>query len=175
MALSRVAKKQTGRSRREFSYKAEDGTTVALLIDYFNGKLASLLSIREGKRRALEAMSGFWQAYALRASGAEIDQQKEAARYSITVLSQQIRAICEDFGVVSPFTESLPIANANSTVLDALVQLLQSGSSTTQQVSPVKSAPESTQNARSVLEADRVSMGLEAIYVDDDELLGDLA
>ena len=174
MALSRVAKKQTGRSRREFSYKAEDGTTVALLIDYFNGKLASLLSIREGKRRALEAMSGFWQAYALRASGAEIDQQKEAARYSITVLSQQIRAICEDFGVVSPFTESLPIANANSTVLDALVQLLQSGSSTTQHL-PLESAPESTQNAHSVLEADRVSMGLEAIYVDDDELLGDLA
>ncbi|MEX0272276.1 hypothetical protein AB3R30_24475 [Leptolyngbyaceae cyanobacterium UHCC 1019] len=174
MALSKVAKKQTGRSRREFSYKAEDGTTVALLIDYFNGKLASLLSIREGKRRALEAMAGFWQAYALRASGAETDQQKEAARYSITVLSQQIRAICEDFGVVSPFTESLPTANANSTVLDALMQLLQSGSST-QHVSPLKSASESTQNARSVLEVDKVSVGLEAIYVDDDELLGDLA
>lgn len=174
MALSKVAKKQTGRSRREFSYKAEDGTTVALLIDYFNGKLASLISIREGKRRALEAMLGFWQAYALRASGAETDQQKEAARYSITVLSQQIRAICEDFGVVSPFTESLPTANANSTVLDALMQLLQSGSST-QYVSPLKAAPESTQNARSVLEADKVSVGLEAIYVDDDELLGDLA
>lgn len=174
MALSKVAKKQTGRSRREFSYKAEDGTTVALLIDYFNGKLASLISIREGKRRALEAMTGFWLAYALKASGAEVDQQKEAARYSISVLSQQIRAICEDFGVVSPF-ESLPTTNANSMVLDALMQFLQSGSSMTQHISSLESAPESTQNARSVLEADRVSMGLEAIYVDDDELLGDLA
>ena len=154
-------------------YKAEDGTTVALLIDYFNGKLASLISIREGKRRALEAMTGFWLAYALKASGVEIDQQKEAARYSISVLSQQIRAICEDFGVVSPF-ESLPTTNANSTVLETLMQLLQSGLSTTQHL-PLESAPESTQNAHSVLEADRVSMGLEAIYVDDDELLGDLA
>lgn len=175
MVISKVAKKQTSRTRREFSYKAEDGTTVALLIDYFNGKLASLISIREGKRRALEAMSGFWQAYALRASGAETEQQKEAARYSITVLSQQIRAICEDFGVVSPFTELPPTANANSTVLDALMQLLQSGASTTQHLSSLKSAPESIQHSRSVLEADKVSVGLEAIYVDDDELLGDLA
>jgi len=163
------------RRRSQFLLRANADSVLVLVFKYLNGELSRAFSPREGKERAADAVLAFWKPYALRAKRADQDEQQDAARNSVAALSRQMRAICEDFGIESALeAQGKPDMEA---VLAALVARLEAPStaflpqqrsrSTPATVSP--SIPISHQASSPASEADR-----DVIFVDDDDLLGDL-
>jgi hypothetical protein len=155
--------KTNGRERVTFSYKTEAGTRVALVLSYLMGKVDRAMTPREGKQRATDAMMAFWLPYAMQ--GQQVSKWQElqqAARRSIESLSRQVKSLCADFQVESPW-ETKPVHPEVLMWLQALVDGVESGAISQQR----SIAP----NDRALIEEERPE---EAIFVNDDELLGDL-
>jgi hypothetical protein len=156
------AKPTAKRQRSTFLYSTEAGTALALLFAYLNG-VSKTFTQREGKGRGIDAMSAFWMPYALRQKKVDSLELKQSARNSVEVLSRQIRAICQDFEVESPFEGSY-----SGKQLEGLVQaLIDRGAS----LPP----PAIVSNADRPSTFTPASDDLrEVIFVDDEDLLGDL-
>jgi hypothetical protein len=155
--------KTTGRERVTFSYKTEVGTRVALVLSYLMGKVDRAMTPREGKQRAADAMMAFWLPYAMQ--GQQVSKWQElqqAARRSIESLSRQVKSLCADFQVESPW-ETKPVHPEVLLWLQALIDGVENGAVNQQR----SIAP----NDRALIEEERPE---EAIFVNDDELLGDL-
>jgi hypothetical protein len=156
--------KTTGRERVTFSYKTEAGTRVALVLSYLMGKVDQAISPREGKQRATDAMMAFWLPYAMQ--GQQVSKWQElqqAARRSIESLSRQVKSLCADFQVESPW-ETNPVHPEVLMWLQTLIDGAEANSASNQQTA------KATPNAGLPID----ERPEEAIFVDDDELLGDL-
>jgi hypothetical protein len=154
--------KTTGRERVTFSYKTEAGTRIALVLSYLMGKVDRSMTPREGKQRATDAMMAFWLPYAMQ--GQQVSKWQEiqqAARRSIESLSRQVKSLCADFQVESPW-ETKPVHPEVLLWLQALIDGAEANGVLSQQRSVV---------SKDALIEERPE---EAIFVDDDELLGDL-
>jgi hypothetical protein len=154
--------KTTGRERVTFSYKTEAGTRVALVLSYLMGKVDRAISPREGKQRATDAMMAFWLPYAMQGQQMSKWQElQQAARRSIESLSRQVKSLCADFQVESPW-ETKPVHPEVLLWLQALIDGAEANGLSNQQ--------------RSIAPKDALieERPEEAIFVDDDELLGDL-
>jgi hypothetical protein len=172
-------KSSAKRKRSTFLYSTDAGTVLSMLFEYLNGTLCKTFTQREGKQRGIDAMSAFWMPYALRHQKVDPLELKQTARSSVEALSRQIRAICQDFGVESPFErversaelEMLlqALASRNTLPDPAVVQSASMAATgnddRTQQVEPSLIQPDSTSVPDSVREL---------IFVDDEDLLGDL-
>jgi hypothetical protein len=155
--------KTIGRERVTFSYKTEAGTRVALVLSYLMGKVDRAMTPREGKQRATDAMMAFWLPYAMQ--GQQVSKWQElqqAARRSIESLSRQVKSLCADFQVESPW-ETKPVHPEVLLWLQALIDGVENSASSQQR--------SIAQNDRALIEEERPE---EAIFVNDDELLGDL-
>jgi hypothetical protein len=153
------------RNRSEFSYKTDAQTPLAVVFAYLNGKLSKTFTQREGKQRATDALLAFWRPYALKANKSGSDEVREAAIASVEALFRQLQRICADFDVDSPCSLNEPVdfsdllaaltARAEQTMpsLDLLSQ------------AQARSHPSQTSNG---------APPSEVIFVNDDELLGDL-
>lgn len=147
------------RERCKFTSWAYKDTPLALLFDYLNGKFA--LPQREGKQRAVDAMLAFWKPYALKARGDDTQSIQDAAQKSVEVLSRQIQAICDEFGIK---------AHSRSVELDVLLAalapcagaVLSAETLLSQTVSPLISQPAHQKPIH------------EEIFASDEDLLGDL-
>jgi hypothetical protein len=154
--------KTTGRERVTFSYKTEAGTRVALVLTYLMGKVDRSMTPREGKQRATDAMMAFWLPYAMQGQQmSKWQEMQQAARRSIESLSHQVKSLCADFQVESPW-ESKPVHPEVLLWLQALIDGAEASGVPSQQRSVV---------SKGALIEERPE---EAIFVDDDELLGDL-
>jgi hypothetical protein len=154
--------KTTGRERVTFSYKTEAGTRVALVLTYLMGKVDRSMTPREGKQRATDAMMAFWLPYAMQGQQmSKWQEMQQAARRSIESLSRQVKSLCADFQVESPW-ETKPVHPEVLLWLQALIDGAEASGVPSQQRSI---AP------KDALMEERPE---EAIFVDDDELLGDL-
>lgn len=167
---AKLAAQKPANGRYYLSFQTRDETTKANLFDYFNGSLCRFATQREGKERAIDAMTAFWQVYALRAKGASIEQQKESARHCLHALMRQVEAICHDFGLASPFAEPDTATAKDSAMLESLLQLLQASPALKAQ--PLPAAVETPKAQASPVVADQTAQE-EMIFIDDD-LLGDL-
>jgi hypothetical protein len=153
------------RNRSEFSYKTDAQTPLATVFAYLNGKFSKTFTQREGKQRAIDALLAFWRPYALRANKSASEEVREAAIASVEALFRQLQRICADFAVDSPCSPNeLVDFNDLLTALTARVE------------QPIPSPdPLSQPQARShpppITNAATTS---EVIFVDDEELLGDL-
>jgi hypothetical protein len=155
--------KTTGRERVTFSYKTEAGTQVALVLSYLMGKVDQAISSREGKQRATDAMMAFWLPYAMQ--GRQMSKWQElqqAARRSIESLSRQVKSLCADFQVESPW-ETKPVHPEVLLWLQALIDGVENSAVSQQRSIALDDG--------ALIEEERPE---EAIFVDDDELLGDL-
>ena len=162
-------RQKDARQRTRFSLRVGNGSLTATLFDYFQGKFCNFVTQREGKERAIDAMTAFWQAYALQAKGASSEQQKEAAHQCLHVLMRQVEALCRDFGLASPLVA--PAAPArDSAMIETLLQLLQASPALRQQPLPAAVAAPLVQTSPVV--ADQPFQE-DMIFIDDD-LLGDL-
>jgi hypothetical protein len=154
--------KTTGRERVTFSYKTEAGTRIALVLSYLMGKVDRSMTPREGKQRATDAMMAFWLPYAMQGQQvSKWQEMQQAARRSIESLSRQVKSLCADFQVESPW-EAKPVHPEVLLWLQALIDGAEANGVPSQQRSI---AP------KDALMEERPE---EAIFVDDDELLGDL-
>jgi hypothetical protein len=154
--------KTTGRERVTFSYKTEAGTRVALVLSYLMGKVDRVITPREGKQRATDAMMAFWLPYAMQGQQvSKWQEMQQAARRSIESLSRQVKSLCADFQVESPW-ETKPVHPEVLLWLQALIDGAEANGVSNQQRSVV---------SKDVLIEERPE---EAIFVDDGELLGDL-
>jgi hypothetical protein len=154
--------KTTGRERVTFSYKTEAGTRVALVLSYLMGKIDQSMTPREGKQRATDAMMAFWLPYAMQGQQvSKWQEMQQAARRSIESLSRQVKSLCADFQVESPW-ETKPVHPEVLLWLQALIDGAEANGVSSQQRSVV---------SKDALIEERPE---EAIFVDDDELLGDL-
>jgi hypothetical protein len=154
--------KATGRERVTFSYKTEAGTRVALVLSYLMGKVDRSMTPREGKQRATDAMMAFWLPYAMQGQQvSKWQEMQQAARRSIESLSRQVKSLCADFQVESPW-ETKPVHPEVLLWLQALIDGAEANGVSSQQRSVV---------SKDALIEERPE---EAIFVDDDELLGDL-
>ncbi len=153
------------RSRSEFSYKTDAQTPLAVVFAYLNGKLSRAFTQREGKQRAIDALLAFWKPYALRANKSGSDEIREAAIASVEALYRQLQRMCADFDVDSPCSPNEAIDFSDLlAVLACRTGPLQNSVSSESQVQ-VQSHP---------LPAHRGLSTTEAIFVNDEELLGDL-
>jgi hypothetical protein len=154
--------KTTGRERVTFSYKTEAGTRVALVLSYLMGKVDRSMTPREGKQRATDAMMAFWLPYAMQGQQvSKWQEMQQAARRSIESLSRQVKSLCADFQVESPW-ETKPVHPEVLLWLQALIDGAEANGVSSQQ--------------RSIAPKDALieERPEEPIFVDDDELLGDL-
>jgi hypothetical protein len=157
--------KPNGRERVTFSYKTEAGTRVALVLSYLMGKVDQAITPREGKQRATDAMLAFWLPYATKGQSlSKWDEMQQTARRSIESLTRQVKSLCADFQVESPW-ETKPVHPEVLMWLQALIDGAESGVSSQQRAAV---AP----NDGLLIEDEFPEE--EAIFVDDDELLGDL-
>jgi hypothetical protein len=85
------------RYRSTFSYRTEADSQLGVLFSFFNGSLTASVTQREGKTKAIAAMTAFWQPYALRAAGGAHQTIYEAAQHSIAMLHAHIEQIYRDF------------------------------------------------------------------------------
>jgi hypothetical protein len=157
--------KKTVRSRSEFSYKTDAQTPLATVFAYLNGKLSRSFIPREGKQRAIDALLAFWKPYALRASNAPPEDVRDAAIASVEALHRQLQRLCADFDIEPP--DSSTASPDFSDLLTALTSRLQ-------QAEP---APNLRFQAPAGLKASHnnlVEPQSEMIFVNDEELLGDL-
>jgi hypothetical protein len=157
----------TERDRCKLTFWAYKDTPLAVLFDYLNGK--SALPQREGKQRATEAMLAFWKPYALRATESSQETLQAAVQNAVGHLLRQVQSICDDFSLRSPLTQK---ALDLETLATELVNRLQTANLVTVAGSAqciTASAPRSSSNSTSV-DADQ-----DFIFVDDEDLLGDLA
>jgi hypothetical protein len=153
------------RSRSEFSYKTDAQTPLAQVFAYLNGKLSSAFTLREGKQRAIDALLAFWKPYALKASQAQSEVVRDAAIASVAALSRHLQRICADFNVDSPCAPIEPVdfsdllaalkSRAESTALASDLQDVAAARSPSSPISDRPATPE-------------------MIFVNDEELLGDL-
>jgi len=158
------ATRKTGRLRSKFICQVEAGTMLAIVFAYLNGNLSKTFSQREGKQRATDALLAFWKPYALKAQKADAQIVQEAAQTSVQALLWQMQMICDDFGIPSPVARS---AIDVETLIAALAGRIQSSADlipTAEVATPV--VP---------LEAPSIEANNEVIFVDDDDLLDDLA
>jgi hypothetical protein len=160
-----VLPKKPVRNRSEFSYKTDAQTPLASVFAYLNGKLSRSFTPREGKQRAIDALLAFWKPYALKANGAEPENVRDAAISSAEALHRQLQRICADFNVESP---------CSSTESPDFSDLFAALTSRLQQVEP---GSDQTFQAQAELQSPRnnhVEPLPEMIFVNDEELLGDL-
>ncbi len=158
------ATRKTGRLRSKFICQVESGTILAIVFAYLNGNLSKTFSQREGKQRATDALLAFWKPYALRAQKADAQIVQEAAQTSVQALLRQMQTMCDEFGIQSPVARN---AIDVETLLAALVGQIQSSAGlipTAEAAAPIVS-----------LEVPSTKASNEVIFVDDDDLLGDLA
>jgi hypothetical protein len=153
------------RSRSEFSYKTDAQTPLAQVFAYLNGKLSSAFTLREGKQRAIDALLAFWKPYALKASQAQPEVVRDAAIASVTALSRHLQRICADFNVDSPCAPIEPVDFSD--LLAALKSRAEPAGvvSERQLEAEVRSQPTPI--------SDRTTTP-EMIFINDEELLGDL-
>lgn len=153
------------RNRSEFSYKTDAQTPLATVFSYLNGKFSRTFTQREGKQRAIDALLAFWRPYALRANKSGSDEIREAAIASAEALYRQLQRICADFDVDSP-------CSANEAIdFSDLLAVLAS------RTEPLQNSVSSESQAQVPSHPWPANCGLsttEAIFVNDEELLGDL-
>jgi hypothetical protein len=160
--------KSNGRERVTFSYKTKAGTRVALVLSYLMGKVDQALTLREGKQRATDAMLAFWLPYAMQGQQlSKWNEMQQAARRSIESLTRQVKSLCADFQVESPW-ETKPVHPEVLMWLQALVDGAETNGISSQQRAAKTVAPDNGAMIEDEL------LEEEAIFVDDDELLGDL-
>ena len=157
----------TERDRCKLTFWAYKDTPLALLFDNLNGR--SALPQREGKQRATEAMLAFWKPYALEATELDPETVQAAAQNSVDALLRQVQSICDDFGLRSPLAEN---ALDVDTLATELVNRLQSANLVT-----VAGSAQciTTSAAHASFDATPADSDQDFIFVDDDDLLGDLA
>ncbi len=153
------------RNRSEFSYKTDAQTPLATVFAYLNGKFSRTFTLREGKQRAIDALLAFWRPYALRANKSESDEIREAAIASVEALFRQLQRVCADFNVDSPCSPNEPMDFSD--LLAALTARAEQTMSSPDLLSQtqVRSHPPPITNA---------VITSEMIFVNDEELLGDL-
>lgn len=157
----------TRRDRCKLTFWAYKDTPLALLFNYLNGK--SALPQREGKQRATEAMLAFWKPYALRATESSQEILQAAAQNSVDALLRQVQSICDDFGLRSPLTQK---ALDVETLATELMHRLQSADL----VAMSGAAPGIPASALPLpFNSTSVDADQDFIFVDDEDLLGDLA
>jgi hypothetical protein len=153
----------SSRSRSRFSYLTDAGTMLATVFSYLNGELNKALPQREGKQRAADALMAFWKPYALQAQQADAERVQKAAQSSVEALFRQMQTICDDFEVELPMMQSdvEVFAIAVAKHMEQRIEPFQAP------ISIATLAAHSSTNKQLLLEND-------AIFVDDEDLLGDL-
>jgi hypothetical protein len=160
--------KPNGRERVTFSYKSEAGTRIALVLSYLMGKVDHAIASREGKQRAADAMLAFWLPYAMKGQNHGVskwDELQQAAKRSVEALTRQVKNLCADFQVELPW-DTKPMQPVHPEVLSWL-QTLVDGTAAGKS-NGVLPMPSECLTVQDQLPEE------EAIFVDDDELLGDL-
>ena len=153
------------RSRSEFCCKTDAQTPLAQVFAYLNGKLSSAFTLREGKQRAIDALLAFWKPYALKASQAQPEVVRDAAIVSVETLFRHLQRICVDFNVDSPCAPIEPVDFSD--LLAALKSRAEpTALASDQQDSVVVRSPAAPISDRTATS--------EMIFVNDEELLGDL-
>ncbi len=155
----------SSRTRSRFSYLTDAGTMLAAVFSYLNGELNKALSQREGKQRAADALLAFWKPYALQAQKADADRVQKAAQSSVEALFRQMQAICDDFEVELPMMRSTVDLEAF-----AIAVVRHIGKTAVPSQLPISSElpmAHSSTEQQLLQESD-------AIFVDDEDLLGDL-
>lgn len=153
------------RNRSEFSYKTDAQTPLAIVFAYLNGKLSKTFTQREGKQRATDALLAFWRPYALKANKSGSDEIREAAIASVEALYRQLQRICTDFDVDSPcsLNESLDFSD-----------LLAALTTRSEQMQSPSNSGSHVQGQSHTSQATDESSASDVIFVNDEELLGDL-
>lgn len=161
------------RSRSRFSHLTDVGTTLATVFSYLNGELIKTLSQREGKQRAADALLAFWKPYALQAQKVDANRVQNAAQSSIEALFRQMQTICDDFEVELPIMRTRTrVAELSTVDLEAFaIAVAKQIGKTAEPIPPVISIAASMDyppvNQQLLQEND-------AIFVNDEDLLGDL-
>ncbi len=153
------------RNRSEFSYKTDAQTPLAIVFAYLNGKLSKTFTQREGKQRATDALLAFWRPYAMEANKSGSGEIREAAIASVEALFRQLQRICADFGVDSPCAPNEPVDFSD---------LLAALTIRTEQMTFPPEPGSQAQTPSHPSQTRNESPPSEVIFVNDEELLGDL-
>lgn len=153
------------RNRSEFSYKTDAQTPLATVFAYLNGKFSKTFTQREGKQRAIDALLVFWRPYALRANKSASEEVREAAIASVEALYRQLQRICADFDVDTPWSSNEAVDFSD------LVAVL---TARAEQVAFPSAAVAKAQGQSCPTQNDHELPQSEVIFVNDEELLGDL-
>jgi hypothetical protein len=180
---SKSAKKAKRPLLPRLTLTTQQGNMMELIFDYLNGKLTDRFSSREGKRRAADAVSGFWYPFALIESGAAPSDVKSAAQNAILVMQRQIQRIADAAGLdiltLEPTRE--PRDSDQQADIERIARMMeqiianQNGNGAAATVAVSNLSPHAAVQQSESLSPFALSEGeLGYIIVDEEELLGDL-